>query len=273
MNLNLTGSNHQPQRSPERQHLADAIAEREECKRRVRDARGAIARGEDMVAAAKSRLAAAEASTAASRTRRAQELAHAVEAGTTVLASPTREARIEEADAQDDLDAARAALVGLQKRLGDAEDAFRAAQAMVVAAADIVLRSEARRVLAEACAAAEALKRCRTVLLYFQRPEAAGQNPHIGIQKPAIGEDWAHAVREFGPERASRRAAADREAMRLRDEGFAGETEAAIRRHLDFVLGEIHQGDRRWWSSPDLAPWVAARAALMDDPDAPLPPI
>jgi hypothetical protein len=83
--------------------------------------------------------------------------------------------------------------------------------------------------------------------------------------------DAVDAVREFGPERASGRAAADRDAMRLRDEGFAGETEAAVRHHIDFVLGEIHASDQRWWSSRDLAPWVAARAALMDDPDALLP--
>jgi hypothetical protein len=40
---------------------------------------------------------------------------------------------------------------------------------------------------------------------------------------------------------------------------------------FEFVLGEIHQSDRRWWNSSDLAPWREAREVLMNDADTPLP--
>jgi hypothetical protein len=270
-NLELAAEPPQPQRTPERQRLADAIEARTASEEALAAVRRTVTRATDMVAKAERRLEAAHEALTAAGAERALALAEAAATDVPATAGGMRQARLAVHDAEDEAESARAAVAALQRRLGDAEDTLRAAQATAVAAADIVLRSEARRVLAEACAAAEALRRCRTLLLYFQRPEAAGLIPHIGIQKPAIGEDWTYSVREFGTERASRRAAADREAMRLRDEGFAGETEAAVRRELDLTLGEIHKSDKTWWSSPDLGPWREAREALMTDADAVLP--
>jgi len=254
-----------------RSKLATAIAERDASRKVLADANQAIDRGQGMVEAAESRLAAAEAATAASRTQRAQELAASmVEAGTTVLASPTRDARIEEADARDDFDAACAALAGLQKRLGDAEDGLRAADHKVVATADAVIRSVGEAALTEACEAALRLQRCRILMHFLLAPERAGQPVIMGVQRPVFGEEWADSVRTFGQERASRRARADEEARKMRDDPFAA-LRADLERHLDRALQGVHDGEQRWNADPSLTPWIEARDALMRGPDAPLP--
>jgi hypothetical protein len=45
----------------------------------------------------------------------------------------------------------------------------------------------------------------------------------------------------------------------------------------DTAITEFFQtaplNDNEWHRHPSLAPWRAARTALMDDPDAPLPPV
>ena len=59
-------------------------------------------------------------------------------------------------------------------------------------------------------------------------------------------------------------------ATRLRDDGFST-LSADIERHLDRALQEVHRREQRWTLVPELEAWREARAALMDDPDAPLP--
>jgi hypothetical protein len=269
MNLKLAEEPQLVPRSPERQRLADAITARAAAEQALETARRAVTRGGEVVHTAERRLEAAQEAVETSRAQRALEVADGM---ARAAANAVRVARAAALDAEDDTAVSRAALGELQKRLSDAEDAARAAANLVTARVDVVIRGEARRVLDEARAAAGKLKECRTLLEYFQRPESAGKVPHIGLQRPVFGESWEDALLAYGHLRAERRATSDREATRVRDEGF-GETEADIRRHLDLVLGEIRASDQRWWSSPDLAPWVAARAALLKEPDAPLPPI
>ena len=124
--------------------------------------------------------------------------------------------------------------------------------------------------LADAEAAAERLGHARMLLQFFQRPEAAGKVPFIGLQPPVFGEDWAASVHEHGHERANRRARADAEARGLRDDGFA-ETAAEIQQHLDRALQSLYEAGKRWTLNPGLTPWIEARAALMLDANAVLP--
>jgi hypothetical protein len=75
----------------------------------------------------------------------------------------------------------------------------------------------------------------------------------------------------LGNIRARRRREAVEAARCARDEPLDGELAAAIKDHLDCASQRIFEAGRRWTIDPNLAPWITARAALMDDPDAPLP--
>jgi hypothetical protein len=257
-----------PERGPERQRLADAIAARTVAEQDVEAAHCAIARAHDAVTEAETRLSDAKAAAEASGRERAMELAEAAAAGTALPARAASRVRAAVADAEDELDAARGAVTRLEGRLADAEDGLRAAENMVVAAADAVLRGVAGHVLADACAAAEKLQRARVLLRFMQRPEAAGRPTPMGRQPLIFGDD--DAARRLGPERAHRRARADTEATQLRDEGFA-QTAAHVERHLAFALQGVHETEQRWTLAPELEAWREARAALMADPDVSLP--
>jgi hypothetical protein len=185
--------------------------------------------------------------------RRAEELAGAVEGDMAVLANPTRKARIEEADAQDDLDAANAAAAVLDRRLQSADDALRRARNTVVALANSIIRGEARRVLAEAVDSARRLQRARLLLHLMVRPEAVGTVIAMGRQKDVFGE------------------VGDPAAERLRDKGFA-ETKASIDRELEFGLQRVFESEKQWSLDPSLQPWIESRRALIaGDADALLP--
>jgi hypothetical protein len=253
-----------PDRCPDRQRLAEAIEARTSAQTAVDMARDAVARGRDVAAAAEERLEEARAATATSRAQRAQELAHIAEGGTTALANPTRKARAEEADAEDDADAARSALHALRERLGEAEDAVRAAEQMVVAHVDRILRSVAERVLADGVEAALRFQHARVLLRFLQRPEAAGRIPTIRQLDVFSDEDGAR----LGERRAWQRARAADAARQVRDEGFDNET---VERHLSQALQNIYEHEKAWTLAPELGAWCEARAALMHDPDAPLP--
>jgi hypothetical protein len=85
---------------------------------------------------------------------------------------------------------------------------------------------------------------------------------------PIFHEDWQGAVRSYGEERAKQRSRDGSAAYRVRGEGFA-DTAAEVERFLD--RGTVNEMD--WNRAASVAPWQAARAALLDDPDAPLPPV
>jgi hypothetical protein len=165
----------------------------------------------------------------------------------------TRAARVAEAEAEDEVEAARAALAGLKANVARAEAELRHSQNMVVAHADRVLRGAAKGVMADAVDLTLRLRRARLTLHLLMRPEMGGRVIAAGRQPDVFGE------------------AGDREAEQVRSDGFGGEVEAAIRRHLEFGLGSIHEAERQWSLAPELAPWIEARIALMDNPDAPLP--
>ena len=166
----------------------------------------------------------------------------------------TRAARVAEAEAEDEVEAARAALAGLKANVPRAEAELHHSRNMVVGCADRVLCGAAKGVLADAVDLTRRLKRARLTLHAMLRPEMAGRVIAVGRQPDIFGE------------------AGDGEAEQVRsDGGFGGEVEAAIKRQLEFGLGSIHEAERQWSLAPELAPWIEARIALMDDPDAPLP--
>jgi hypothetical protein len=105
------------------------------------------------------------------------------------------------------------------------------------------------------------------VLHFMLAPEVTPEM--LGRARPQIfgEEDWNHARRYLGPERADRRHYADDAARKERVGPFA-ELDAAIRHFLE--RPPQNDGAHR---HPSLAAWHEARAALMNDPDAALPPI
>jgi hypothetical protein len=263
-------SDPQPQRTPERQKLFDAITARAAADQAFDAMKRAIVRAMDGVAKAEARLADAGEVLVGAREQRAAELAAAAASGAPSAAGCMRQLRVAESEAQDELDAARAAHAKLVARLGTLEDEARAAGNLVVALADAVIRSPVKRVLADAVDAAVKLQRARLLLRFMQRPEMGGKIPFVGLQPPVFGEDGQDAVRAFGKERADRRATADKAALELRERDF-GEVADAVKRRLDSALQVIFEGERQWSLAPELGPWIEAREALMRDADAALP--
>jgi hypothetical protein len=260
-------------RSPERQRLATAIAQRDEAMQAVEAARQALDRGRSRVAEAEAAVEAARAATAEANAQRAEQLEVAAAGGTSPPPSTTHRVKASEDAATDELAAVHAAVEGLRQRLGQAEDRQRAATHMVVALADnLIRRSIAARALAAASAAAERLQRARLFLRLALAPQEVGQVPIYGMRRLGIfDEDWNDAAARHGRERANRRMSDADRARALRDEDFA-DVRAAAERHLERALADLRDGEERWYSAPELEPWRAARQALIGgDPDAPLP--
>jgi hypothetical protein len=266
----VTESTDPPSRSPQRQQLADAIAQRAAAERSVEDARQALSHGRDAVAEAESKLEAAVAETAAANERRAAELEVAAAGGEAPPPSTVRRARAAQDDCEDEVNAARAALEGLKARLGAAEDRRRHAEHLAVAHADAVLRSVAKHVLADAEDAIAKLRQARLLLHFFNRPETP-RVPAMGLQPSLFSEDYARAVHEFGKARAERRFWDADKAVKLRNAGLSDELSAAVERFLERGLAELRDSDARWTNAAELEAWRAAREALMNDPDAALP--
>jgi hypothetical protein len=208
----------------------------------------------------------ASAAVAEAGERHACELAEAAAGGNPATSNPTRKARTALEDAEHELAAATSALAKVKARLGDLEDEARAAAAMVTVAADMVVRSHASEVLMEAEALAARLRGLRCILCFMERPEVSASDTLSTPRPDPLSKDWQFAVRQYGKDRADRRARDAWKAQRARDEGFA-ETKAEVRK---FLSGGV-LGDERRNADASVAPWQAARAALMDDADAPLP--
>jgi hypothetical protein len=263
----LAAAENPPQRTAARQALADAHAAKSQAEKDLESARLAFTRGKHAVAKTAERLQTEQDALATSTAARAQQLAYAADMDTAPPPAMTGRARARELEAEDEHAATVAALAVLQARVDEAEDAHRAASMMVIACTDRILRGLAKRTLADAVDATLRLKKARLLLHFLDCPEAAGKVPHLGVQRSVFDDEIA-----FEGERGWRRADATKAAAAVRDEGFASETAAAIKCHLELALGSIYQGEQQWSLAPELAPWVAARDALIGgDADAPLP--
>jgi hypothetical protein len=181
-------------------------------------------------------------------------------------ANPTRAARVALADNEAELEAAVIAKGKLAERAGDLEDEHRDASNRVTVAVDAVLRAGAADVLAQAEEAALKLRALLPALQFMVAPEFGPEMVGRPL-RPLFDTDWDHERRTLGPERADRRHFAGDARRRDRDEPFT-EMQAAIRRFIE----RPPQNDSAH-RHPSLAAWQEARAALMDDADAPLPPI
>jgi hypothetical protein len=115
---------------------------------------------------------------------------------------------------------------------------MRAAECMVIARTDRIIRSMAKPILAQAVEAAADLQRARLLLRLIDSPERAGRVPFIGLQSGVFDDDGA----AFEGERAWRRADATKAAEAIRNEGFTGEVRTAVKRHLDHALHAIFEG-------------------------------
>jgi hypothetical protein len=262
------------QRTPERAALALAIATRARAGRDLEQARCAVDRGRDALAAAEARLQDATAATAAAAQRRAAELQRAADLGTAAPASTTSRVRAAEAEAEEEVEASRTALAGLRGHLAEAEDALHAANALVIGRADAVIRSAmVERALADALEAAAKLKGAQLLLRFLMHPEEAGVPVAINRVLPGPFGPSDDDDRRLGSDRAWRRRKAVEAARLVRDEPLDGELAAAIKEHLDFSLQCLFEAGRRWTVDSDLGPWIAARNALMEDADTPLPQV
>jgi hypothetical protein len=156
-----------------------------------------------------------------------------------------REAREAEADAADSLAAVRAAFALLTSRSRQANDAVTLASDRVGAAADAVLRTAAKRVVAEAKAVLAGLRQ------FGETPE--------GIEELRASRALLRLMLESGPTDAAGAQTAIQDCL------HAGE---------DFLTdraGRLREDSFAWRRHPRLAPWRAARDALLDDIDAELP--
>jgi len=135
-------SNKPTVRSSERTALAAAIAEAAEAQRKADASRAAIPRAEAMVAQAQGRLDQATDSVAASRDAQAARMAAAAASGAALAPDPgMRQSRLLEADAEDELDAARAALASVEAATVEAEKRVEGAKINVSNCAKRVVKS------------------------------------------------------------------------------------------------------------------------------------
>jgi hypothetical protein len=185
---------------------ADAIARRGAAVRALDAARRTATRSSAVVGKAEAALQAARDALSVASEERALALAESAEVGTPSAAATMRAARAAVTDAEDELGAAQSALTRIQPNLPDLEDDLRAADNFVIVAADMVLRSHAERILAEAEELQARLAATRCILHFMRSPETGVSDPSTGRQTPVFPEeDWTQARRTLGPERADRR--------------------------------------------------------------------
>jgi hypothetical protein len=225
---------------PLRANLAEAISARDEAQRAAEDARGAVARARAMVAQAEARLVSAAATTASAKEAWAERMTTA--AATGVAPPPdrgTRDARLGEVDAQDDLDAARSALATCEAAVGGPEYLVGKAEERAAAAADAVLVGPGAvtvaKLLAEAQVVQDDLVNRRVVLRFFLREKIIAPGPE------------ADAVASF---------------LLSVERSIPGPPPWGKIGAVDF---------QNWDKHPAADPWRAARAALLRSADAVLP--
>jgi hypothetical protein len=225
-------------RSRERQALAVAIEAAAMAARATEGGLAAVARASELVDDAQSKHAAASATVSAAKERHTAATAEAIGRGAPVPASAVRAARAAQADAEDDLDAAKAALKQLQTALAGLEEEAHRADIAVEAAVNSVLAGEAAVLLVERL---EHLKRELPELqakLYFLKSRGFERQGIYSVEVPALHAPLAE---------------------------IESRITSAIELGLSFHVTAAEQ-------HPAVEPWRAACAALRDDPDVPLPP-
>jgi hypothetical protein len=260
-----------PARTPERQALADAIVRMDVASLALTAGRRAVERARDSVVKTEGALEGARGAATEAADQRASELAAAAATGKPAAMNATRKAaRTALEDAELEAEAAATALAKLKSNLGDLEDAALNAGNLVVAHVDIVLRTEAgSAALVRAETAALQLRELLPVLRFFLTPQITEETALLP-QREMFSTDWDFEARphQFGRERAARRHYAAANVHRLRDAPFR-ELGAAIEQ---FIEQPPHLGNG-WYRHPILEAWRAARVALMNDADAPVPPV
>ena len=228
--------------SVERTTLAEAIERSTDAERIAIAAREAVTRASEMVKAATAQLDDATADVATARERQATNMAAAAKSG--AASSPDksmREARAQEIDASDELDAARAALAACEAALIEPEKTHTNAQQYVESCADAVMATGVAALLVEAEAIQRELGVKRAVLQFLRKDCIEPYCPASEI----INWDEVNAG---GVPRSKKNEA------------------PAVSKFLDAPVFSFYDT-----THPAIEPWRAARDALMRDASAPLP--
>lgn len=237
-NLRPISDRDNAERSPERQQLADAIAEVTKAERDLHEAQATVERARKIVSDATDQVEKAEAETRKAQQGRARGLAAAASQGTApVQDRALRNARADEQDARDQLEAAQSALAEVEGGLTDAKAELERARQGVRAAADDVLRAAPiPALLAEAQKVQAELIERRLALRYLLGKEL--------VRKPQTEPVWDFLNENLMPGAPAIR-------------GIGG--------------GFGSMENRAWDHHPRVQAWANAREALLSDPDADLP--
>lgn len=194
-------------------------------------------RARELVVQAHASVADAKAKGARARTQRERQMIEAARSQAHASAPGTQvDTRAAEMEAQDQLDAAEAALRVLEAAMANSEGEVERARMRVKAAADTLLWSQALPLLEKAKALQAELIETRVVLRYLLH----NLKPHeVSVRNPT--DEVAKDVRDY---------------LRSASE-------------LPSTYGRVAFTD--WDSHPASVPWREARRALPEDAEAPLP--
>lgn len=226
-------------KSPERQALAAAIEAVAEAERAEEAGREAVTRAVALVHANESKLGAANAAVVSAKERHTMAVAAAIGKGMAVPAGTLKAARAAQADAEDDLTAATAALAQWQTKLADLEAETASARMAVEVVINALLAGAAPRLVAAIAARRTELLSLLSISYFISRrgSERHGTSGYFSVI-PALAKPLAAA---------------------------AGEIEAAIQ------IGTGAWGPDVALAHPVVARWEEAIADLRADANAPLP--
>ena len=240
MSVHVMKSATTAQRSPARQALAMALADKSKADARLEAQHGAVARAERLVADAESELAAAVEAIGRAREQQGLAVAKAVAAGSRPPASALRAARAAELEATDACEAANNALAHIREQSeAMAEEAERAGKTVEISI-NAVLALEAREHVASVIRCREKLIELLSVSAFLQSRgrERQGQTSSFRIV-PELSRPLAGIEVELAT---------------------ALENGVPLSNNIELALGH-----------PILERWRDVVAALRGDPDTPLP--
>lgn len=190
----------EPQRSPERQALADAIAERDLQQKRVADAQAAVERVEQLVRAAETKLTQASGAAKSAREQRSERIAEAARSNTPLPSGSGSRAAIQhELECADELEAAKRAAQISRQTCEAVRQSLTEAEVGIAHAAEDVLRSlDANAMLAEMEATQHRLVALRLMHRFYRK-----NNLYPDKETEKRGErlcDWEFAPRSGGVE-------------------------------------------------------------------------
>lgn len=220
-----------------RERLAEAQAAIKRAEAKEEQARAAVGRAREQVSRARDNLGRAKEAVAAARTEQQRRLVDAAKSGEAITADTTmRELRAAELEAQDQLDAAVAALATVEGSAGDPEQATEAARQLDLYVGS-VLWTRAAPLLERAEALQAELIKVRVGLRYLLHTCKPGE---ASLREPA--DELVRAVRDF------------------------------LRPTLELpgTYGSVSYGVD-WDHHPAIDPWRQAREALAKDAEAELP--